>query len=289
MLKTTITAAAMAALCSLPAFAEDAPKPADASKPTDASKPPEPPKAPYTLSANVFLVSDYLFRGITQTWGKPAIQGGFDFVHDSGIYLGTWASNVSSNEFPGGSMEWDMYGGYNYKVNDDITVGAGVYYYYYPGANLDKANPPLPGRSLNTFEGNLSASWKWIGVKVSYAFSDYFGADKQLGFQDDTRGTVYPEVNVNYPLMDNLTLVGHVGYTHYSENLAAPNANGRTDPSYVDWKLGVSWVWKDGWTLGAYYVDTSNKHYYDHTVSLVNSDVKDLARATGYVTVGRTF
>jgi hypothetical protein len=51
----------------------------------------------------------------------------------------------------------------------------------------------------------------------------------------------------------------------------------------------VSWVWKDGWTLGAYYVDTSNKHYYDHTVSFVNSDVKDLARATGYVTVGRTF
>ena len=69
--------------------------------------PPEAPKAPYTLSANVFLVSDYLFRGITLTWGKPAVQGGFDFVHDSGIYLGTWASNVSSNEFPGGSATRD--------------------------------------------------------------------------------------------------------------------------------------------------------------------------------------
>ena len=83
MLKKQTIVASVIALVSLPAFAEDAPKP------------PEPPKAPYTLSANVFLVSDYLFRGITQTWGKPAIQGGFDFVHDSGIYLGTWASNVS--------------------------------------------------------------------------------------------------------------------------------------------------------------------------------------------------
>ena len=88
-----IVAASLLALSSLPAFAED--------------KPADPPKAPYTLSANVFLVSDYFFRGITQTWGKPAVQGGFDFVHDSGIYLGTWASNVSSNEFPGGSASRD--------------------------------------------------------------------------------------------------------------------------------------------------------------------------------------
>jgi uncharacterized protein (TIGR02001 family) len=277
MSKKQLIAASVVAFVALPTFAEDAPKP------------PEPPKAPYTLSANVFLVSDYLFRGITQTWGKPAIQGGFDFVHDSGIYLGTWGSNVSSNEFPGGSMEWDLYGGYNYKLNDDVTLGAGVLYYFYPGANLDKANPALASRSLNTFEGNLSGSWKWIGVKLSYAFTDYFGADKELGFKDDTKGTIYPEVNVNYPLMDNLTLVGHVGYTHYAEKLAAPNVNGKDDPSYVDWKLGVSWVWKDGWTLGAYYVDTSNKDYYKKTVSFVNSDIKDLARATGYITVGRTF
>ena len=277
MSKKQLIAASLVAFVTLPALAEDAPKP------------PRPPKR-ISLSANVFLVSDYLFRGITQTWGKPAIQGGFDFVHDSGIYLGTWGSNVSSNEFPGGSIEWDLR---RHKVTSSMTMSRGrrAPVLLLPGAQgLDKGNPaPQERESNKQFQGQLVGSWKWIGVKLSYAFTDYFGADKELGFKDDTKGTIYPEVNVNYPLMDNLTLVGHLGYTHYAEKLAAPNVNGKDDPSYVDWKLGVSWVWKDGWTLGAYYVDTSNKDYYKKTVSFVNSDIKDLARATGYITVGRTF
>ena len=95
----------------------------------EAEKSQEAPKASYALTANVFLVSDYFFRGITQTWGEPAIRGGADFVHDSGFYVGTWASNVSGNQFAGGSIEWDFYGGYNYKINDDFSAGAGLYYY----------------------------------------------------------------------------------------------------------------------------------------------------------------
>jgi uncharacterized protein (TIGR02001 family) len=258
----------------------------------DAPKAPEPPKAPYTLSANVYLVSDYFFRGITQTWGKPAIQGGFDFVHDSGIYLGTWASNVSGNEYPGGSMEWDLYGGYNYKLNDDITLGAGVLYYYYPGANFSKGTPAGADKTPNTFEGNLSASWKWLSFKFSYAFTDYFGAGTQTGFKDDTKGTYYPELNAAYPLpwVEGLSLVGHLGYTKYNEELAVANANGKTDPSYADWKLGLSYAWKDGWTVGAYYVDTTNKDYYKGALNLTNpNETKDLAHSGGYITVGRTF
>jgi uncharacterized protein (TIGR02001 family) len=237
----------------------------------------------------VFLVSDYFFRGITQTWGKPAIQGGADFSHESGIYLGTWASNVSGNQYAGGSMEWDMYGGYLYKFNDDVSLGAGVLYYYYPGANYSKSTAGTPDQSFNTFEGNLQANWKWVNFKFSYAFSDYFGANAKTGFKDDTKGTYYPELNLNYPIVQNLTLVGHVGYTHYAEKLAAPNANGKDDPSYWDWKLGVSYVFKDGWTVGAYYVDTSNHEFYKNTASLANGDIKSLARSSGYVTVGRTF
>ena len=255
----------------------------------DPPKPAEPPKPSYTLSANTFLVSDYFVRGITQTWGKPAIQGGFDFAHDSGVYVGTWASNVSGNQFAGGSMEWDFYGGYNYKINDDMTVGVGVIEYYYPGANYDKAAAGGADQTFNTFEGNVSFNWKWIGAKVSYAFTDYFGANAKTGYAGDTKGTYYPELNVNYPLMDNLTLVAHVGYTHYDKELAAPNVNGLTNPSYTDWKIGVSWVWKDGWTLGAYYVGTSNSDFYKNTTSFANSDTKNLGGSNGYITAGRTF
>jgi uncharacterized protein (TIGR02001 family) len=251
----------------------------------------EEPKAPYTLSANVFLVSDYFFRGITQTWGKPAIQGGFDFVHESGVYLGTWASNVSGNQFANGSLEWDFYGGYNYKATDDITVGAGLLYYYYPGANYDQAAVPGADQTFNTLEVNVSATYKWVTAKVSYALTDYFGANAKTGFRGDTDGTIYPELNVSYPLpfAEGLFLIGHVGYTDYESELAAPNVNGETDPSYADWKIGLSYAWKDGWTFGAYYVDTSNENYYENTASFANGQIKDLGGAGGYVTVGRTF
>jgi uncharacterized protein (TIGR02001 family) len=291
MLTRKLIAVGLLAASVLPgvAFAQDVAKPAEPAKAA------EPPKPPYSLTANVYIVSDYFFRGITQTWDKPAVQGGFDFIHDSGLYLGTWLSNVSGNQYPGGSLEWDFYGGYNHKINDDFTVGAGLYYYYYPGANFDKAVPPVfvPGvsQTFNTFEGNVSAAWKFVSFKFSYAFSSYFGATTTTGFTDSTSGTYYPELNVSYPLssIEGLSLIGHVGYTHYSAKLSAPNVNGETNPSYTDWKLGASYTWKDGWTVGAYYVGTTNTDYYKNTQSAANSDVKDLGGTGGYITVGRTF
>ena len=72
------------------------------------------PTTPFT--ANVGVVSDYLFRGISQTKGAPAIQGGFDYSHSSGLYAGTWLSSVSwySDTVAGASksVEFDVYGGY---------------------------------------------------------------------------------------------------------------------------------------------------------------------------------
>ena len=69
--------------------------------------------SPHNFTANVSLTSNYVFRGISQSSGGPAIQGGFDYSHASGFYLGTWASNVSwLKDFQGydtGSMEIDLY------------------------------------------------------------------------------------------------------------------------------------------------------------------------------------
>ena len=72
--------------------------------------------------------------------------------------------------------------------------------------------------------------------------------------------------------------------------LYVPLAVTRKDEiDHAEGLFGVSYVWKDGWTVGAYYVDTTNKDYYKRTPSLANTDVKDLARGGGYITVGRTF
>lgn len=220
---------------------------------------PAPPPPPYTLSANVSLVSDYYFRGLTQTWHHPAIQGGFDFTHSSGVYLGTWASNVSAEQFAGGQMEWDFYGGYNHKFGDDFTLGGGGIYYWYPGANADRGNPPGADQSYNTFEIYVNGGWKWITGKISYALTDYFGANTKTGWEDDTKGTMYFDLSATYPLpvWEGLSLVAHVGYTLFSADYP-PGNNGTTDPKYWDWKLGATKTWDGGWNVGLFYVQATS-------------------------------
>ncbi len=272
-----------AAAVSGTALAEDTPAPA------------APPPSPFTFSANVNAVTDYYFRGLTQTWGQPAIQGGFDASHTSGLYAGFWASNVSGNQFAGGSLETDWYGGYNYKLNDDFTLGAGLLYYWYPNANYNKAaacaTMVCPDQSYNTFEGNLSAAWKFLTFKWSYAFTDYFGANKSTGYDGDTSGTMYFDLSANYPLkvLGGLNIIAHVGYTYYSAETVTP-LNGETDPSYWDWKLGVSKTWEGGWNLGLFYVQGSN-NFWENTQSLSTTapDTKDLNKAMVLLQFGKTF
>jgi uncharacterized protein (TIGR02001 family) len=256
---------------------------------------PAPPKSPWTATANVNLVSDYRFRGITQTWGRPAIQGGADISHEDGFFAGTWASNVSGNEYPGASLEWDFYGGFNWKLTDDLTIPLGMIYYYYPGANFDKSACPSaafagptcgPDVSPNNFELNAGITWKWLSFKASVALTNYFGADSSLGFTGDTKYTQYYDLGANYPINDNLTLNAHVGYTNFTKNY------GSTNPDYWDWKLGATYVFTGGWTVGAYYVQASNDNYWRPPVgglSFANMDTKNLNGATAVLQVGRTF
>src|SRR3954454_14770233 len=103
--------------------------------PTTALAADSPPEK--TLTGNVGLYSQYIFRGLTQTNRDPAIQGGFDYAHKSGLYAGTWAWNISwlqdSNAYSrGGSLEWDFYGGWKPTWND-FTCDIGTLYYWYPG------------------------------------------------------------------------------------------------------------------------------------------------------------
>src|SRR3954454_15489537 len=102
--------------------------------PTTALAADSPPEK--TLTGNVGLYSQYIFRGLTQTNRDPAIQGGFDYAHKSGLYAGTWASNISwlkDGQPPayrsGGSLEWDFYGGWK-PTFGDFTFDIGTLYYY---------------------------------------------------------------------------------------------------------------------------------------------------------------
>ncbi len=256
-----------------------------------------PPPPPYTITANANLATDYYFRGLTQTWHKPAVQGGFDFNHSSGIYAGTWASNVSGNSYPGGSMEWDLYGGYNGKITDDFGYTVGGLYYLYLGANANQ----IPGSTIdqkpNTFEINGGLSYQWLSVKISYALTNYFGASKAAGaFTDDTKGTYYLDLTGNYPLANNYTINAHLGYTHYSKEMLLPtsinpNATGSSlSASYADWKLGVTKGFDGGWSVSAAVVGATKKALYDKYPSAYNvADTKNLGSTALIFTVGRSF
>ena len=122
------------------AIASLLPAAALAQTPAAAAPAPEPE---FTFTGNVGLYSQYVFRGISQTNEKPAVQGGFDLGHKSGFYVGTWASNdqLDLRWLPGhlaaasasSSMEWDFYGGYKGSLPADFGYDLGVLYYWYPG------------------------------------------------------------------------------------------------------------------------------------------------------------
>lgn len=255
-------------------------------------------EGPWSLSGRVGAVSNYVSRGLTQTWGGPAAQAEIEVEHDGGFYAGSFVSNVSNNQYPGGTVELELWAGYERELTDDVAIGIEGIYYAYPGANFSKGNcnpaPSCPAQSFNTFQGRIVARWRWLSTRFGYAFTDYFGGSPQTGFQSSTRGTWYWEVNAAYPLPfdESWELLGHLGYTHYSAQLASPNPAAAQNPNYWDWRLGVTKSFKEpfrGWRLGAYYTQASNRAVYDNTRSLVNDTTRDLGRPTFILGIDKTF
>jgi uncharacterized protein (TIGR02001 family) len=211
----------------------------------------------HTLTANAGLFSEYIFRGISQTAGKPALQGGFDYAHASGFYLGTWASNASwlsdFGLYSRSSLEWDFYGGYKGAFADDFTYDVGVLYYYYPGKAFEGVT------KADTFEGYVGLGWKFLSAKFSYNFKDYFGA-KPIG--EGTDGTWYLDLSAAYPLGDSgVTLNAHYGILDVKND---GNQDAATKASYDDWKIGASYTVPSGFfkglEAGLYYTDTNVKN-----------------------------
>ena len=218
-----------------------------------------------TITANVNLVSQYRFRGIDQTWGQPAVQGGADLTLPSGVYAGVWASNVSGNSYPGGSLEMDYYAGYSGKINDDWSYTVGGYGYWYPGANYDKSACPsaafatpcsLPSQNLDTFEVNAGATWKWLSYKLSVSTGDYFGANASTGYSSNTRGSTYHDITVTWPLADDFSLTGHVPDTDVKASY------GNVNPDYSDYRVAVSKTFTGGWLASAAAVGATNNTFF---------------------------
>lgn len=221
--------------------------------------------SPHTITGNAGLFSSYRFRGIDQTFGKPAIQGGIDYSHASGLYAGNWNSNVNEGAgFPAGNLEMDFYGGWK-KSFGDIGFDIGLLQYYYPGAKNGA------GEKYDTLEGYIGASWKWLSAKYSYAFSDFFGFT-------NSDGSGYLDLGFTMEVAPKLNLVAHYGMQ------TIKNAD---TFEYNDWKLGVTYDLA-GWILGAAYVDTDADSAL-YTVTNSRGKSKDLGGSTVVLSILKTF
>ncbi len=246
MQKSKLLVAVLGALCAMPVFAEDAP----AAAPVAAAAAPAP-----AVTANVGIVSNYVFRGIAQASTNPAIQGGFDYAHASGFYAGLWGSNVSwiadSGAVATGSvtMELDTYLGFKKSINDDVGYDVGYIRYNYVGDYTAAAG----FAKADTAEVYAALSYKFLSAKYSYSVLDQFLT------VPDTKGTNYIELNANYTIPDTTyTLIGHIGKQTYTGKTADALAAAGTSATYSDYKVGVA---KDfsGYVVTVAYSNTDAK------------------------------
>jgi len=240
-MRKTLLAAAVTAAFSLPVVGHAQTAPAAA------------PASPHTLTANIGLYSSYRFRGIDQTFGKPALQGGFDYAHTSGFYAGNWNSNVNSGAgYPNGNLEMDFYGGWK-NTWGDWGLDVGAIYYYYPGSDAPAAAPLTNARTTSVHRGGVNnkevyigGSWKFLSLKYYHSLGDYFSVPH-------TSGSGYLDLSASYDLGNGWGVNGHLGHLNFKNY-----HNGRSNGDYTDWKLGVT---KDisGWVIGAAYIGTNAK------------------------------
>ena len=191
------------------------------------------PEPDYTLSFNVGAVSDYRYRGISQSRLKPALQGGVDFAHKSGFYLGTWASTIKWIKDAGGdaSVEIDIYGGYKGQAGP-VAYDVGLLTYQYPNHSL-----PI---SPVTNEIYAAGTYGPATLKYSHAVSNLFGFA-------DSKNSGYLDLSANFDLGTGWSVTPHVGHQKVRHNSAF---------SYTDYALTVGKDLGNGFSASAAVVGT---------------------------------
>lgn len=251
---TTILASSLmlaAAALATPAVAQESTAPSPHGPDDVATTGDTAPPSAFKITGGVTTVTDYRFRGLTQSDENFALQGTVNINHESGLYVGTWASSIdggrdgSTPALTGyGLAEVDLYGGFT-KTFDGVGVDVGVLYYYYPGGV----------KNLNTdfFEpyGSLSYTIGPVAAKAgfAYAWSGQAGLNFTSGSDDDLY--VYGEAGFGIPGTP-VTLKGHLGFTNGSLGLVNPLAS---DDTYADWSATAEYV-NGPVKVGVSYVDT---------------------------------
>ncbi len=187
------------------------------------------------LSANIGVSSNYYFRGVTQTDDAAAVSGGLDWAHESGVYIGTWMSNV---DFGGKEdVEIDFYGGFGGDIGDTgLGYDVSIWYYWYPGAGGDQQ-----GGELDYTEVSGSLSFGPVTGTIAYTVDSEFDGDGP--FVD---GDIYYGASVDLPVdIQGFGLGAFIGYYDFTDD--GDDCCG--DLSYTHWGASIS---KDAGDFGAF-------------------------------------
>lgn len=179
----------------------------------------------HEASGKVGLVSDYLYRGISQTLEGPAIQGGFDYSHTpTGLYAGVWASNVDFGA--DANIEIDYYGGITGEFSNGIAWDVGGLYYHYAGSDDQPEEDFAEAYFSLTYTFADVRYEPGIGAGVYYS-PDFFGEDG---------GGVYVYGSLDLSLPQDFGLSFYVGY----QDVAGEQSTGPAGFDYVHYRIGLS-------------------------------------------------
>jgi uncharacterized protein (TIGR02001 family) len=287
-----------------------------AQSPAPPSAPPPPALLGFVLGGSATLGSQYIFRGLTQTDGKPAVQAELDLVHPSGFYLSTSLSSISwftdqnagvasaptslgspaavgaplyrAGKVNSAGVELDLFGGYKWGFAKDWTLDVGLYRYLYPGTydNLGAYRNPA------TTEAYLGVGYAWASLKYSQVISaTTFGVN-------NSGGTSYVDLSLAIPLGGSgWTVLAHGGRTTYSDKANQGYfSNGSTVTgdnalfSYSDYKLGIAKEIK-GCTLAlaGTYADTKARAADDDVTVYENAMGRNIGKGRLTLTLTKAF
>ncbi len=228
------------------------------------------PAAPESAIAyNVGVVSEYRYRGLAQTKGDPALQGGVDYTGANGFYAGAWASTIkwikdsgttTAGQSAKGPVELDIYGGYKFEA---AGLGFDVGYLRYQYLNNTLKNNPAY-TNANTDEVYAAATYGVATLKYSYALSDLFG-------NINSKGSTYWDLSATFDLGNGYSLVPHAGRQEVKNN-----AN-----SYTDIALTLNKDLGDGWSASISAISTNGKGKVPFASALTNYDTAKNATVVG--------
>ena len=240
-----IAVAALALLGSAPAFAQEEEK-------------------FLTVSGSVGLVSDYRFRGVSQTDKEMGVQGGITLSHASGFYAGTWGSNLAGwGTFGGSNTELDLFAGYKIALGDGMALDAGLTWYMYPGGASETDFAELYAK-LSTTVGpvNLLGGVAYAPKQQALGRWYFSGASASTGLYDDPgdkEDNLYLWADISSAIPDTpITLKGHIGYSEGNSGLGPNGTSVAPTGKYIDWLVGADFaVPSTPLTVGVAYVDTN--------------------------------